>query len=66
MHETATARAQAAEALEQAAVALKRSMNASRKAVQAIRQAQINQFGVVVENPTGPEAIGHDRSNEDR
>lgn len=66
MHETAMARAQAAEALEQAAVALKRSMNASRKAVQAIRQAQINQLGVVVETTTAPEGPGNDSSSDSR
>lgn len=63
MHETATARAQAAEALEQAAVALKRSMNASRKAVQAIRQAQINQLGISVETSQPQEGIANDDSN---
>lgn len=45
---SATARAQADEALEQAAVALKRSIGASRKALQSIRQAQVNQLGVSV------------------
>jgi hypothetical protein len=57
--DTATARAQAADALELAAQALKRQLGVTRKALQAVRQAQAGLLGINViytETPEGSQS----------
>lgn len=77
MSDSATARAQAdtalteaARALDEAAAAFKRQARSARdglvaasRARDAVRQAQLNNVGVVVETPQPQEGTDHDHSN---
>ena len=64
MDPSATARAQADQALNEAATALKRTMRVTREALQQVRQAQVNLVGVPVET-TAPGGIGHGHTQQD-